>query len=421
MRILFLHPNFPAQFRHLATELAKDPGNQVMFGTMSPKGSISGVQKVLYEPSRKVHPRTHQYLRSQESAVLQGQAVFRLAQNLKLAGFYPDIVYGHAGCGATMFIKDVFPKAQLNCYFEWFYHAKDSDADFDPKDPFDADDSAKIRVKNSPILIDLYSCDRGLCPTQWQKQQFPKEFHAKLKVIHDGIDTEFFIPQPQAKLTLPAINLDLSHAEEIVTYVTRGMETYRGFPQFMSAVSILQQQRPNCHVVIVEEDRVVDGKNLSDSKTYKQLTLKTLNLDLSRIHFTGSLPDDLYLQILQASSAHIYLTRSFVLSWSMLQAMSTGCVVIGSSTSPVEEVIQDGKNGLLVDFFSPEQIARKVNDVLDNPQRYSYVRKQARETIVKKYDLAKLLPQHLGWLNQELKPPAKSKTLEFGAKSRLIA
>lgn len=421
MRILFLHPNFPAQFRHLATELGKDPRNQVVFGTMNSKGNIPGVQKVLYKPSREVHPHTHHYLRSHEKAVLEGQAVYRLAQELKSAGFYPDIVYGHSGWGATMFVKDVFPKAQLNCFFEWFYHAKDSDADFDPSDTLDADSVARIRVKNSPILTDLYSCDRGLCPTEWQKQQFPQEFHSKLKVLHDGINTDFFRPQPQAKLVLPAIDLDLSHAEEIVTYATRGMEPYRGFPQFMEAVSLIQQQRPNCHVVIAGEDRVAYGKNLPDGKTYKQLMLETLPLDLSRLHFTGSLPYPQYLKLLQASSAHIYLTRPFVLSWSMLEALSTGCIVIGSSTPPVKEVIQDGKNGLLVDFFSPQQIVRKVNEVLDNPHNFDSIKEQARETILQKYDLEKLLPQHLNWLKKELKSSAKSKPLGFGAKSRLSA
>jgi glycosyltransferase involved in cell wall biosynthesis len=315
MRILFLHPNFPAQFRHLATVLGQDSRNQVVFGTMNAKGSIPGVHKVLYQPSRQVHPQTHHYLRSQESAVLQGQAVYRLAQQLKTEGFIPDVVYAHSGWGPGMFIKDVFPQAQLHCFFEWFYHARGSDADFDPNDPIDADSIAKIRVKNSPILTDLYSCDRGMCPTQWQRQQFPPEFRSKLKVLHDAVDTAFFHPQPNAKLVLPSINLDLSHVDEIVTYATRGMEPYRGFPQFMEAVALIQQQRLNCHVVIAGEERVAYGKSLPDGKTYKQLMLETLPLDLSRIHFTGSLPYSQYLQLLQASSAHIYLIESDCIYW----------------------------------------------------------------------------------------------------------
>ena len=397
-RILFLHPNFPAQFRHLATALAKDDNYQIVFTTNRQEGTIPGVHKVIYEPSRQAAPQTHHYVRNLENAVLTGQAVYRIAENLKAQGFIPDIIYGHSGWGPTLFMKEVFPKAELLCFFEWFYHPRGSDADFDPSEPLNADDLCRIRVKNAPILIDLYNCDRGLTPTNWQHQQFPPEYHSKINVCHDGIDTNFFQPQPDAKLVLPRINLDLSHVSELVTYVGRGMEPYRGFPQFMEAVALIQQQRPNCHIVVVGEDRVAYGKTLPDGKTYKQLMLEKLDLDLSRLHFTGRLPYHEYLQVLQASSAHIYLTRPFVLSWSMLEAMSTGCLLIAANTPPVLEVIKDGKNGLLVDFFSPEQIADKVNKVLDNSQDMKAIRAAARKTIVNNYDLAKLLPQHLDWL-----------------------
>lgn len=402
MRILFLHPNFPGQFRHLATALAQDPKNQVVFGTMRETGSIPGVQKVLYQAARAVSPETHQYVRDLESAVLQGQAAYRMAQNLKKQGFVPDVIYGHSGWGATLFMKDIFPQAKFYCYFEWFYHAHGSDADFDPNQPPSIDAEARIRIKNAPILLDLASCDRGLCPTHWQKQQFPAEYASKLNVLHDGIDTGYFAPKPNAKLVIPKIGLDLSHVDELVTYTTRGMEPYRGFPQLMEAVSLILQQRPNCHVVIAGEDRVAYGKVLPNGKTYKQLMLENLPLDRSRLHFTGGLPYNQYLQILQASSIHIYLTYPYVLSWSMLEAMSAGCLVIGSRTAPVQEVIQDGKNGLLVDFFAPEQIVERVNQVFNHPDRMAKIRQQGRQTIRKNYDLATLLPQHLRWLQPEL-------------------
>ncbi|MDX2244241.1 MAG: glycosyltransferase family 4 protein [Leptolyngbyaceae cyanobacterium bins.302] len=398
MRILFLHSNFPAQFRHLATALANHPDHEVVFGTMRQEGSIPGVKKALYKPARDVSPQTHHYVRSLESAVLQGQAVCRMGQTIKADGFEPDIIYGHSGWGPPLFMKDVFPKAKLVCYFEWFYHAHGSDSDFDPSDPLQFDDELRIRLKNAPILLDLTSCDRGLCPTKWQRQQFPPEFHPKLSVKHDGVDTSFFQPNPGAKLVLPTVNLNLSHVSELITYVGRGMEPYRGFPQFMEAVAIIQKRRPNCHVVVVGEDRVAYGKQLAEGKTYKQLMLESLPLDLSRLHFTGPLPYSQYLQVLQASSVHIYLTRPFVLSWSMLEAMSAGCLVLGSSTAPVQEVIQDGVNGLLVDFFSPGAIADRVDEVFAHPDRMATLRTNARQTIQSNYDLAKLLPEHLQWL-----------------------
>lgn len=408
MNILFLHQNFPAQFRHLATLLAQDPNNRVLFGTTREEGTLPGVQKCLYTVSRKPHPQVHHYVQPLESAVLEGQAVYRLCQTLLSQGFYPDIVYAHSGWGPGLFIKDCFPKAAYLCFFEWFYHAFGTDADFDPSDPINADAAARIRIKNAPILLDLYSCDRGLAPTYWQRQQFPPEFQRKISVCHDGIDTAFFQPNPGAKLVIHPPEpiacptpLDLSGVPEIITYVARGMEPYRGFPQFMQAVSLLQKRRPQCHVVVVGQDRVAYGKSLPDGKTYRQLMLETLELDLSRLHFTGSLPYSQYLQVLQASSVHIYLTRPFVLSWSMLEALSTGCLVVGSQTPPVQEVIQDGVNGLLVDFFNPEAIVERVIEALDHPDRMTEIRMRARATILLYYDLAKLLPFHLTWLQND--------------------
>ncbi|MDD1437911.1 glycosyltransferase family 4 protein [Dolichospermum sp. ST_sed10] len=397
-RILFLHPNFPAQFRHLATALAQNSNYQVVFGTSRQEGTIPGVFKAIYQPSRQATAPTHHYVRNLENAVITGQAVYRMTEQLKAQGFVPDIVYGHSGWGPTLFMKEIFPKAKLLCFFEWFYHAQGSDADFDPSEPLSIDDKCRSSVKNAPILIDLYGSDRGLAPTNWQRQQFPPEYHSKITVCHDGIDTNFFKPNPGAKLVLPRIHLDLSHVEELVTYVGRGMEPYRGFPQFMEAVALIQQRRPHTHVVVVGEDRVAYGKNLPDGKTYKQLMLEKLDLDLSRLHFTGRLPYDEYLQVLQASSAHIYLTRPFVLSWSMLEAMSTGCLLIASNTPPVLEVIKDGKNGLLVDFFSPQEIAQRVDEALDNSEDMISIRTKARKTIIQNYDLHTLLPQHLDWL-----------------------
>jgi len=400
MKILFLHPNFPAQFRHVAVALARDPENQVVFATARPEGQLPGVYKAVFKPSRSARRETHHYVRPLESAVLQGQAVYRIADQLKAEGFIPDIVYGHSGWGPALFIKDIFPKAKLLCYFEWFYRAHGSDADFDPGNPLSRDDEARIRIKNAPILIDLYSCDAGLCPTSWQLRQFPDEYHGKMTVMHDGIDTAFFCPKQNAKLVLPSSKLDLSHADEIVTYVSRGMEPYRGFPQFMEAVSLLQKRRPRCHAVIVGEDRVAYGKPLADGKTYKQVMLEKLDIDSSRIHFTGLLPYSAYRQVLQASSVHVYLTRPFVLSWSMLEAMSAGCLLVASGTPPVTEIIQDKVNGLLVDFFSPREIADRVEEALDNPDRMASIRIKARETIREKYDLAALLPRHLEWISE---------------------
>jgi len=405
MNVLFLHNNFPAQFLHLSQKLAADPKHTVVFGTKHAEDvQLAGVRKVPFVPSREVNPNTHHYVRNYESAVLHGQAVFRLAEQLKAAGFVPDVVCAHSGWGAGMFIKDIFPQAGLLSYFEWFGRAHGSDVDFDPAFPVTLDEVLKIRAGNAPMLVDLYSCDRGISPTRWQRDQFPSEFHDKITVLHDGVDTDYFFPDPGLKLVLP--DLDLSHVDELVTYVSRGMDSYRGFPQFMQAIAHVLERRPKCHVAIVAAERVAYGPALPDGKSYKQAMLEQVPLDLSRVHFLGNLPYGLYKLVLRASSAHIYLTRPFVLSWSFMEAMASGCLIVASDTPPVREMMQDGVNGLLANFFSPTEIGDRVCEALEHPEKMQPLRDNARQTIVEHYAQSLLLPKQVQLLEKLIANPS---------------
>jgi glycosyltransferase involved in cell wall biosynthesis len=398
MNILFLHRNFPAQFRHIAASLAQDPKNKVVFITNRKEYNIPGVAKYVYSLKREVAKETHRYLRFYEDSVLHAQGAAEAALQLKSQGFVPDVIYGHSW-GPNMFMKDIFPNAALLVYFEWFYNAHDSDVDFVNPNSISINTEANIRVKNSHILVDLYTCDHGISPTIWQHDQFPKEYKDKISIIHDGIQTDICKPEPNSKLIIPRINLDLSEAKEIVTYVGRGMEPYRGFPQFMESIELILKERPNCHVVIVGEDRVCYGSQLPDNQTYKKLMLERLDLDMTRVHFTGHLLYPEYLNVLQSSKAHVYLTYPFVLSWSLLEAMSTGCIIVGSATQPVKEVIKEGFNGYLTDFFSPVKISKKVMEVLDlSDNERNQISQNARQTIVDEYDLNKLLPKQIDLL-----------------------
>ncbi|MCW5751226.1 MAG: glycosyltransferase family 4 protein [Alphaproteobacteria bacterium] len=394
MRVLFLHNNFPAQYRFVATALAADPRNRVVFGTANANGELPGVTRVHYKPARAASPATHHYIRNLEEAVLTGQAVYRMALELKRQGFEPDIVCGHSGWGPTLYVKDAFPKTKLLCYFEWFYRSRGSDADFVDPASISLDDECRIRTRNAPILLDLAQCDAGVSPTEFQRAQFPEPWASRLHCLHDGIDVDFFSPEPGAKLVLPGV--DLSHAPEIVTYATRGMEPYRGFPQFMRAVALLQKRRPDMHAVVVGDDRVAYGRKLPEGQSYRQKMLEELpDLDLARLHFTGSLPYPLYRQVLRASSVHVYLTVPFVLSWSLMESLATGCLVVGSDTAPIREMIADNHNGLLADFFSPEHLAERIGEALDDPGRMAPIRAAARQGIVERYALRDLLPRHV--------------------------
>ncbi len=399
MRFLLTHPNFPSQLRSIAVALASNPKNEVVYLTSAEQGEIAGVKKLIYKPKREPSPHSHHYLRGFEEAVLHGQAAYMACVEAKKNGFVPDLIFGHAGWGQTLFLKDVYPRTPMGLNFEWFYNSHGSDCDFDPSEMMNADDEARIRIKNATLLADLAACDGGVCATRFQYEQFPKHLRSNLIVGHEGVDLNFFKPNPGGRLVLANGKLDLSGVDEIVTYATRGMEPYRGFPQFIEAASLLLQMRPNAHVVIAGDDRVAYGKKAPDGKTYKQLMLEKFPLDPARTHFVGSLPYGEYVKLLQCTSAHVYLTRPFVLSWSLLEAMACGAVVVGSDTAPVQEVITNGINGLLVDFFRPDLLAATLERVLARPREYDLIREKARQTVIAQYDVVSCLRQKLAWLS----------------------
>lgn len=396
MRILFVHQTFPGQFVQLALQMANNPENKVVFLTQEGNSpEFTNILKATFKQTRYATEQTHPYLRNAENAVCQGQAAYRTALTLKQQGFVPDVIYGHAGFGASMYMKSLYPNVPLLGYFEWFYHAHGTDVGFDPATPTTIDDECRLRTKNMVLLQELYSCNAGVTPTYWQHSQFPIEYRTKLHVLHDGVDTRANCPVPGAKLVLPECGLDLSEAEEIVTYVGRGMEEYRGFPQFMAAVEQLLKRRPKCHVVIVGGDGVAYGRLHPSGKSFKEVMLEQYKFDMKRLHFTGPLPYGQYRKVLQASTVHVYLTYPFVLSWSMLEAMSCGCALVASNTPPVQEVIRDGENGLLVDFFNSQQLSERIEEALVDNSLRQRLASNARETIVERYDIDRLVGQHL--------------------------
>lgn len=388
MRVMFLHNNFPAQFGPLAHYLSRQ-GHEVTFGTRWKGAPPEWLRIVRYEPHRKVGRQQHPYLKFVESAVLNGQAFARVGWKMKDEGFTPDLVVAHSGWGPGLYVRDIWPDAKLLGYFEWYYRTRGADVGF--LAPPSRDDGHRVRTRNAVILLEHAACHWGLVPTDYQASQFPELARRKLTVLHDGVDTAWFAPRPGRRLKLP--QLDVSHAREIVTYVARGMEPYRGFPQAMAAFAEVQRRRPRAHVVVVGEDRVAYGRKLPGGDTFRQKMLRELEFDLDRLHFTGRLPRNHYREVLLASSAHVYLTIPFVLSWSMIEAMSAGCLLIASDTDPVREVVRDGENGVLVDFFDTGALAERICEALDRPGDFAHLREAARRTAVEGYAAARLVPQ----------------------------
>jgi len=399
VRILFVHLNFPAQFRNLASFLGRSPGNEVVFLTMNenPGWNIPGVRKAVFAPDGGAIPEGSALNSKFWETSRKAYGALRTAVELRRQGFVPDVICGHSGWGPTMYLCDVFPESAFVGYFEWFYDVMSADMQFSGV-PLTLDARMEVRSNNIPILIDLQNCTRGICPTRWQLEQFPADFRSKISVIHDGVDTNYFSPDPGTKMVLPG--LDLSGATEIVTYATRGMEAYRGFPQFLEAAVEVVKQRPGCHVVIGGNDSSHYGPPPEPGKTWKEVLVERLQPDPERIHFVGSLPYGHYRTLLRASAVHVYLTRPFVLSWSFLEALSCGCLVVAADTEPVREVAIDGHNALFTDMRSPGAIAGRIMEALENRSNLDGIRKQARQSVLDRYDVRKVLPLQLDVLRR---------------------
>lgn len=420
-RYLFVHQNFPGQFLHVSRALA-ERGDEVVAigeakrlqqrGSPHPRITLHG-----YAEPAGAGEKTHHYLRDLEAHVRRGQAVFRLAQGLAKKGLRPDVVVAHPGWGEALFLKDIFPAARHVQYLEFFYRGQGADVGFDPEFGGGVDAECRARIKSSTQLLSFEFADAGISPTAWQKSRYPADWQGRIACIHEGVDTSLVHPEAAAVVTIKRADgtaLRLSRADEVLTYVARNLEPYRGFHTFMRALPSILRQRPEAQVLIVGGHGASYGRRAPEGTTYRQLYEREweqqgLTVDRSRVHFLGRVAYADYLKLLQVSSLHVYLTYPFVLSWSMLEAMSAGCVVLGSATAPVQEVIRDGANGFLTDFFAADALAARASDLLARRSELMPVRAAARDTIVNHYDLRRhCLPRMLEFLASLAATPAQA-------------
>ena len=408
MQILFIHQSFPGQFVHLSAELAKR-GHEVRALAIDGQ-KVVGVQLEKYAieqvSTKGIHPLAAEF----ETKVIRAQACAKKMLELRDQGFNPALIVSHPGWGESMFCKSVFPKAKLINFLE-FHYGQGDDAKFDPEFAVHKiEDSWRIWVKNANNFLSYEDMDGAYTPTQWQKKDLPDYIKNKVKVVFDGIDTQALKPDPGAYLTIKSKQGEtrFNAGEEILTFVNRNLEPYRGYHSFMRSLPKIMKARPNVKVLIVGGNEVSYGAKPPAGKTWKDIFLDEVKdqIDIKRVFFLGKINRSAFTSLLQISRCHVYFTYPFVMSWSAVEALSVGALVVGSSTTPVKEFIKHGENGLLVDFFNYEEIASTVIDCLANPKKYDKIRKAARESIIKNYDLKTVsLPKQIKILRDFIKKP----------------
>jgi glycosyltransferase involved in cell wall biosynthesis len=377
MRLLVVHQNFPGQFRHVALEAVRRRCEVVAIGRDTAPG-LEGVRLFRYRTSGTRQNGIHAYLRTYEEAVTDGQKVYQILKKLKLEDYRPDVILAHPGWGETLFIKDVYSDVPLIHFCEFYYRAHGADSGFDPEFPSVDEESSRLRVLNSMHLLNLEQCDIAIAPTQWQRSLFPAAYHSKIQVIHEGVIRKYSSPRVDS-LTLPSGHV-LKAGQPIVTYVARNLEPYRGFHSFMRAIPHIQAECPEAQIIIVGGDGISYGRMPIGYPNWRSRMAAEVAFDSGNVHFTGRLPYQKYRAVLELSKAHVYLTYPFVLSWSVLEAMASGCIVIASDTAPLREVIVDGVNGMLVDFFDCKAIAERVTKVLQADREFQSLSESAKLT-----------------------------------------
>ena len=410
-QVLFIHQNFPGQFKSLAPALAEMKNIEVQSLSLvdSPYDNINHYKyNIEGETSNNIHFLAQEF----ETKMLRAHGVALKCVEMKEKGYKPDLIVSHPGWGEIFLIKEIWPEVKLLSYFEFYYHSSGSDIDFDldEKHHPSADNNLffKLVARNAPTFMNYVQSDKLICPTNFQKNTAPNDFIDKINVIHDGIDTNLIKPQKNAKVSLGDKNkIDLTKDNKVITFINRNLEPYRGYHIFMRSLPAILEQHPDAYVIIVGGDKVSYGASPKDGNSYKNIyfnEVKDKIKDLSRVKFVGLVEYKTLLAILGITTVHIYFTYPFVLSWSTLESMSMETLIVGSSTEPVKEVIKHNKNGLLVDFFDVEGLSKTVIDVLNNPDKYKALKKEARKTIIKEYDLKKVcLPKQIKLVESLLK------------------
>ena len=414
-KILFVHRNFPAQFKNIADHLSSE-GYEVtaIISGLNTNRQNSKFKIIRYDIHRSSRG-DYDLLSDFEAKVIRAEAAYLRCKIYAAGGYSPDIIYFHPAWGESIFLRTLWPSAKLLMYCEYFTGEHNEDLFYGNNDSHVLDEKSllKIVIKKSNLLLNLVNFDVGISPTLFQKKTFPKEYQGKIETIHDGVDTSYFSPSDQVEIRINRDNRTYTFDKdsEVLTFVNRNMEPYRGINSMIRAIPSLLQLRPNLSIFLIGESAKGYGpapdRGKYGTKNWKEIILEEIDpqmrpVDWERVFFLGTVPKNFYRSCLQLSSCHVYLTYPYILSWSLLEAMSVGCSIVASDNTAVREFIADDINGTIVDFFDVPGLVRAcVNTITDRPlsKKYGVL---ARRKIVAEYDLESIILPKLSRILREI-------------------
>jgi len=387
--VLFVHNNFPGQFRDLAQALVARGVPCWAIGQKHSPG-VEGVRIARYGLRRGTTPGILKAAIRAEADLIRASEAYEAAGVLKEIGCDPAVIVAHPGWGETLHLADAFPNARQVLFAEFFYHGRGFDVGFDPEFGQPSDEQRQIvDAKGLPMAYAYAHADAIVTPTPFQASTLPPAFRPHARIIHEGIDVEAVRPGAAAPFEL-ADGRVLAPGTPVVTHVNNHMEPLRGLHVFARALPRLLAEVPDAHAILIGQEKTSGyGAAAPDGLTWKEWAFRDLPIDPSRVHFLGKVPQDRMHAAMRLSTAHVYYTYPFVLSWSLAEAMALGCYVIGSDTAPVRDAIQDGVNGRLLPFTDHDALSAALIAACRDPDASAPLRLEARKTAEAMFSRAK--------------------------------
>ncbi len=378
LALLCIEPRFPGKLGAVADWLVRKRGYRCSFycaaadveaGGLRPRLSTigHGLDVIPFNVGGAAREASVHWTRGLERSLCYAFGCFEVLETRRPRPV--DLVLGRSAfLGSTLFAPVHRPAAPVVQFFDYYFHAHAHDltAEIGPGAP--PDYFYWRRAANAVELLDL---ENGVVPwtaTRWQRDLFPSEYHDDFVVLHPGVDVRRFADRSRSERSTVA-GRTLLPGTRLVTFAARRLDRLRGFDRFAALADRLLRERSDVVCVAVGGGPVDRGLDVEfHGRDYAAHVLgRVPPHDPERFRMAGVVGPEALAEILAASDLHVYPSRPYAASQSLVEAMAAGCVVLAWDETPVREFIEQGRTGLLADPADPDGAARLALAALADP------------------------------------------------------